>query len=131
MNRQTGRIEEATGKKAKNGTPYASVKIDGEHYTCLDDRLISELAEGKAVEYQWDQSGKFKKIVDLATVSCDPELSPNELRILRMSTLRSAFYLEIGIDLPLDEKADVTMHTARIFERHIRGCDITESGQHD
>jgi len=66
------------------------VKIDGEHYTCWDKRLISELVEGRGVDYEWDQSGKFKKIVDLDTVSCIPELSPNELRILRMSTLRSA-----------------------------------------
>jgi len=93
MNQDNGRIEDVARKKAKNGTPYASVRIDGENYTCWDDALISKLESGQDVDYQWEQSGKFKKIIDIEPVLDDLELSPKDLRILRMSALRSASYL--------------------------------------
>jgi len=108
-------------KKAKNGTPYASVRIDGENYTCWDDALISKLDTGQDVDYQWEQSGKFKKIIDIEPVFDDLELTPKDLRILRMSALRSASYLEIGLDVPLEEKLRTTLETSRAFERYILG----------
>ena len=121
MNQGKGRIEDVARKKAKNGTPYASVRIDGEQYTCWDDALISKIESGQAVDYQWEQSGKFKKIIDIEPVLDDLELSPKDLRILRMSALRSASYLEIGLDVPLEEKLRTTLETSRTFERYILG----------
>jgi len=72
MNQEKGRIEDVARKKAKNGTPYASVRIDGENYTCWDDALISKLDTGQDVDYQWEQSGKFKKIIDIEPVLDEP-----------------------------------------------------------
>jgi len=121
MNQDKGRIEDVARKKAKNGTPYASVRIDGENYTCWDDALISKLESGQDVDYQWEQSGKFKKIIDIEPVLDDLDLTPKDLRILRMSALRSASYLEIGLDVPLEEKLGTTLETSRAFERYILG----------
>jgi len=118
-------------KKAKNGTPYASVRIDGENYTCWDDALISKLESGQDVDYQWEQSGKFKKIIDIEPVLDDLELSPKDLRILRMSALRSASYLEIGLDVPLEEKLRTTLETSRAFEQYILGSRGASSSNRD
>ena len=52
MNQDKGRIEDVARRKAKNGTPYASVRIDGENYTCWDDALISKLESGQDADYQ-------------------------------------------------------------------------------
>ena len=131
MNQDKGRIEDVARKKAKNGTPYASVRIDGENYTCWDDALISKLESGQDVDYQWEQSGKFKKIIDIEPALDDLELSPKDLRILRMSALRSASYLEIGLDVPLEEKLRTTLETSRAFERYILGSRRASGSDRD
>ena len=131
MNQGKGRIEDVARKKAKNGTPYASVRIDGEQYTCWDDALISKIESGQAVDYQWEQSGKFKKIIDIEPALDDPDLTPKDLRILRMSALRSASYLEIGLDVPLEEKLRTTLETSRAFERYILGSRGSPSSDRD
>jgi len=131
MNQDNGRIEDVARKKAKNGTPYASVRIDGENYTCWDDALISKLETGQDVDYEWEQSGKFKKIIDIEPVLDDLDLTPKDLRILRMSALRSASYLEIGLDVPLEEKLRTTLETSRAFERYILGSRGASSSDGD
>jgi len=97
------------------------VGIAQQNCTCRDDALISRIESGQAVDDQWEQSGKFKKIIDIEPVLDDLELTPKSLRILRMSALRSASYLEIGLDVPLEEKLRTTLETSRAFERYILG----------
>jgi len=116
-----GKIKHITRKKVKNGTPYASVCIDGKHYTCWDTELIARVKPGRKVGYQWDQSSKFKKIVDIEPALDGPDLSPNKLRILRMSAPRLSSYLEISADLPLEGKTRTTLNVSRAFERYIVG----------
>jgi len=78
-----------------------------------------------------EQSGKFKKNIDIEPVLDDLELSPKDLRILRMSALRSASYLEIGLDVPLEEKLRTTLETSRAFERYILGSRGSPSSHRD
>lgn len=100
ISQEKGRIEDVARKKAENATPYASVRIDGEQYTCWEDALISKLESGQEVDYQREQSGKFKKIIDIEPALDNSHLSSKDLCVVRMSALRSASYLEIGLDLP-------------------------------
>ena len=95
--------------------------VDSRGFTWRDTALISKLDTGQDVDYQWEQSGKFKKIIDIEPVLDDLDLTPKDLRILRMSALRSASYLEIGLDVPLEEKLRTTLETSRAFERYILG----------
>jgi len=43
-----------------------------------------------------------------------------------MSALRSASYLENGLNIPLEEKLRTTLETSRAFERYILPTNLTE-----
>jgi hypothetical protein len=83
------------------------------------DRVASELVSD--VDVRCVQFSKLKKIIDIEPVRDTPDLTPKDLRVLRMSVLRSASCPEIGLDLPLEERLRTTLETSRAFERYILG----------
>ena len=124
-----GTIEKIWENKTKNGQKYQVVSIDGRKYSLWDAKASEGLAEGAAVEYKWRQSGNYRHITDIEPVPYEPNesngLGLRDQRILKMSCLKSASAILASLDVPAEEKIDMTLSTARKFEKYITGpcCD--------
>ena len=115
-----GRIDSVEKKKAKDGAPYLSLKIDGQHYTCWDEELFSGLKEGNLVQYRWRPSGRFKRITELKVIQDSPKPGANEQSLMRkMSALRSAALLHAHDNRHPYQKRLNTLLTALSFELYL------------
>ena len=122
-----GVIDKIWENKTDDGKPYLVVRIGENKYSVWDKKYMEGLNEGAAVEYEFTQSGKFKKITDMRRIELElgfapPERKPrdrNGQEIVRMSCIRSAAALVADFGAPLEEKADITLGLARRFEKYV------------
>jgi len=111
-------------RKEKSGKKYALLEIDGDLYSCWDEKLLYGLHEG-SVDYDWRQSGNFKKITDIKNPS-GPEIENKDARIVRMSCLRTAGEIISGERLDLKLKIEKVLDTSKIFEKYVVTGEIPE-----
>ena len=120
-----GTIEKIWENQAKNGQKYQVVSIDGRKYSLWNAKASEGLAEGAVVEYKWRQSGNYRHITDIEPVPDGPYesngLELRDQRILKMSCLKSASTILANLEAPAEEKIDITISTARKFEKYITG----------
>jgi hypothetical protein len=114
--------------KERNGKPYWILKIEGNNYTVWDRKYIEGIKKGSLVAYEFKQSGNYRHITSLKPL--EGSLAPysqEELRIIRMSCLRSAVNLTSEMGLEYKDKVEATIHLAKQFEKYVLGdLDIKE-----
>jgi len=111
--------------ESKNGQQYLTVQIDGERYSVWDDKYFDQLHQGAEIEYQFGQSGNFRNITEVATLTesknNDVPLYQNgrDRQITRLSCLKSAAQILAPAQVDPDAKRDLVIDTARVFERYV------------
>lgn len=126
-----GTIEQVWENESRKGQKYLTVQVGGERYTVWDDKYFDTLQEGVTVDYDFRQSGKFKNMTDIEPVDGNgnglPQYQPNgkARQIARMSCLKSASEILAPVQLDPDAKKDLTIETARFFERYVFEGDVT------
>ena len=120
-----GTIEQVWENESKKGQKYLTVQVGGERYSVWDDKYFDALQEGVTVDYDFRQSGNFKNMTDIEPVGGNgnglPQYQPNgkARQIARMSCLKSASEILAPVQLDPDAKKDLTIETARFFERYV------------
>ena len=120
-----GIIEQVWENSSKKGQKYLTVQVGGERYSVWDDKYFDALQEGITIDYDFRQSGNFKNMTDIQTVDGNgngrPQYAPNgkDRQIARMSCLKSASEILAPVQLDPDAKKDLTIETARFFERYV------------
>ncbi len=118
-----GIIEQIWENESKNGQQYLTVQIDGERYSVWDDKHFDQLQEGAEIEYEFRQSGNFKNITEVSslTPNHEPPLYHNDRdrQITRLSCLKSAAQILAPAQVDPDAKRDLVIDTARVFERYV------------
>lgn len=130
-----GHVERIWENQSSKG-PYWVLKIDGERYTVWDPILLEGVEEGRQVAYEYKQSGNYRNISALSVVpssdgrgsadssgSMAPYANDRELRIVRMSALRSAAQLLYNTEMDWNEKVNTALDAARQFESYVMGED--------
>ena len=110
---------------------YLTVQIDGERYSVWDADYFGRFEQGVEVEYDFRQSGNFKNITEVngLTESHGTEDQPmyhnnRDLRITRLSCLKSAAGIIAPARMEPDAKRDLVIDTARVFERYVGEDDL-------
>lgn len=128
-----GTVEKIWPNKTKDGKKYWVLSIGGENYSVWDKKIVEGLQEGDAVEYEWAQSGDFKKVTDLKRIEIEPSFEKEkkqnyrDRQILRLSCIKSAAALVSGFDAHPNEKSEITIGIARKFEEYVREVEKEES----
>ena len=120
-----GTIEQVWENESRKGQKYLTVQVGGERYSVWDDKYFDVLREGVTIDYDFRQSGNFKNMTDIEPVNGNGSGSrsylPNtkDRQIARMSCLKSASEILAPVQLDPDKKKDLTIDTARFFERYV------------
>ncbi len=75
-----GIVDKVWENKTDDGKVYLVVRIRQNKYSVWDKKHMEDLNEGAAVEYEYTQSGKFKKITDMKKIELEPGFDPLERR---------------------------------------------------
>ena len=120
-----GKIERIWENQTKNGEKYWVLSISGKNYSVWDSSVIEGLSEGAEVEYEFKRSGKYNKITDLKVIQ-EPAQSgqtqtqdTRELRIIRMSCLKSAVELISDYRSEPERKIGKALEISKRFERYV------------
>lgn len=123
-----GRVEKIWENQSNSGK-YWVLSIEGERYAVWDRKQMVGLRPGSLVDYDYRESGQYRNISRLNPVrssgSMDPYLEERELRIIRMSCLRSACQMTYNIDMNWEDKVKETLILARRFDRYVLGTEKT------
>jgi hypothetical protein len=128
-----GRIQKILEKRDKG---YWLVNIDGQSYSVWDPKYLTDLKTGDGVEYEWKESGKFRNITNLKKLDLTPDPDNSQqpdrdLKIIRMSCLKSATCLLPHMPDEVTDRMDYVMSAARKFEEYVldrkEGKDLTSS----
>ncbi|RKY67595.1 MAG: hypothetical protein DRQ24_12660 [Candidatus Latescibacterota bacterium] len=118
-----GKIERIWENQTKDGEKYWVLSIDGKNYSVWDPAVLEGLSEGMEVEYEFRRSGKYNRITDLKKLDTSqqgPDVeNPRDLKIIRMSCLRSAVEVLSGYGSELEERIEKTLEVSRRFERYV------------
>lgn len=119
-----GSIDKIWENQTKDNKTFYVLEIGGDKYSVWDPKLVEGLDEGNTIDYQWKQSGNFKKITSLAKIEAEPDLDnyPTDRKsreIVRMSCLRSATELLGPVELEPDDKIEKALDMAKVFERYV------------
>ena len=120
-----GTIEQIWENSSRKGQKYLTVQVGGERYSVWDDKYFDTLQEGVTIDYDFRQSGNFKNMTDIQPINGNgngiPQYAPNgkDRQIARMSCLKSASEILAPVQLDPDTKKDLTIETARFFERYV------------
>ncbi len=130
-----GTIEQIWENESRKGQKYLTVQVGGERYTVWDDKYFDVLQEGVAIDYDFRQSGNFKNMTEIEPANGNGNSNSNGLQqyqpgkkdrqIARMSCLKSASEILAPVQLDPDAKKDLTIETARFFERYVFEGDAT------
>jgi hypothetical protein len=126
-----GTIEQVWENESRKGQKYLTVQVGGERYSVWDDKYFDILQEGVAIDYDFRQSGNFKNMTDIEPANGNgngfQQYQPNnkDRQIARMSCLKSASEILAPVQLDPDAKKDLTIETARFFERYVFEGDLT------
>ena len=124
-----GVIERVWENESRSGQKYLTVQVGSERYSVWDDKYFDMLQEGVTIDYDFRQSGNFKNMTDIEPADGNgnangnglPRYQPNgkDRQIARMSCLKSASEILAPVQLDPDAKKDLTIETARFFERYV------------
>jgi len=117
-----GKVNKIWENESKDGRKYWVLSIDGKRYSVWDEDYIKGLDEGSFVEYSCKKSGRYNNITDLKKINTDDSyLNRKDEQIIRMSCLKSASELLMGIEMEPDKKADIAIGIARKFQKYVKG----------
>ena len=120
-----GVIDKIWENRTKDGKKYHVLSIGGENYSVWDKRHMEGLQEGAVVDYDWTQSGDFRKVTGIRKLEMPTYLDSEDRidgrsqQIVRMSCIKSAAALVSGAEADPDEKGEITIGIARKFERYV------------
>jgi hypothetical protein len=130
-----GTIDRIWENESRSGQKYLTVQVGSERYSVWDDKYFDMLQEGVTIDYDFKQSGNFKNMTDIEPANGNgnglPQYQPNnkDRQIARMSCLKSASEILAPVQLDPDAKKDLTIDTARFFERYVfEGDTATDAG---
>jgi hypothetical protein len=136
-----GVIEQIWENETRNGKKYLTVRIDGERYSIWDKKNFDDLQEGKEIEYEFRQSGKYKHLTDVKPVGEEKgsaeqgELtyrpSNKDIHITRMSCLKSATEIVAPVYMDIESKQELVIELAKRFERYVFEDDLGALTQED
>ena len=134
-----GMIEQVWENESRKGQKYLTVQVGGERYSVWDDKYFSVLQEGATIDYDFRQSGNFKNMTDIEPANGNsnanglPRYQTNgkDRQIARMSCLKSASEILAPVQLDPDAKKDLTIETARFFERYVFEGEATADAESD
>ena len=117
-----GKIDKLWENGAKTGKKYVVLEVDGQRFSLWDESWLGKLSEGDAVEFEWKQAGDYRNITEIEVeqprAPYDPDM--RDRQITRMSCLKSASTILESLDMEPDQKIDLTLETARKFEKYVK-----------
>jgi len=124
-----GVIDKIWGNKTGAGKDYWVLTLGGERYSVWDSKYMRGIREGTTVEYDWAESGDFKKITGINILEggdIEPSVRPGykDQQIVRMACLKSASSLLSSLDAEPDQKGEVTLGLARKFEKYVMEPEV-------
>jgi len=132
-----GTIEQVWENESRNGQRYLTVQVNGERYSIWDSKYFDAIGEGATIDYEFKQSGNFRHMTDIEPVDGNgngfPPYQPNhkDRQIARMSCLKSASEILSPVQLDPDTKKELTIETARFFERYVFEGDVGTQSEHN
>lgn len=103
---EKGKIKKVLEKTTAANKPFKSVLIDDTWYSSFDANINKVLCEGEAIEFDYEENGKFKNLTKLAQSTTNSILPPvpekteeifiaqkapdKDLRITRLAVLNTA-----------------------------------------
>ena len=118
-----GLIDKLLEREDRKGRRYLVLEIGGERYSLWDEDMMDGLGEGRMIEYEWKQSGKYKNLTNVKAVPgyiSSRSSEERDMDMIRMSCLKSAASLLAPSDLPPEKKGGLTLELAKQFERYIK-----------
>lgn len=127
-----GRIDKIWENETKDKKKYHVLEIGEDRYSVWHTKLLNGIQEGDSINYEWKNSGNFKKITDLRKIDLEPVTEPyvrdrKSIDIIRMSCLRSASEILNGLPMDLDSKTGLALDIAKEFEKYVIGSEEGES----
>lgn len=122
-----GTIEQVWENESRRGRKYLTVQMNGERYSIWDSKYFDTIHEGATIDCQLKQSGDFRHLTDIQLADGNGNgngsstYQPNnkDRQIARMSCLKSASEILSPVQLDPDAKKQLTIDTARFFERYV------------
>ena len=134
-----GTIEGIVERTSRSGKRYWLVTIDSNRFYAWEPKYAKSFDSGQMVGYEWRDSGDYRSITSMEMVTDDgqeaepnyPPMDPRDMRIVRMSCLRSAAEVLQGYGRDDSEVDETVLDMAREFERYIleNGKDGDASGR--
>ncbi len=130
-----GILESIEENRSQRGETYWSLTISGRRYTVWNEQLTKDLQPGNQLQFSFQQSGQYRKIVELQKISTqNRSLNPwlhqqdeRTRRIARMSCLKTAAQIVEGTRLSNMKRAELVLQIARLFEKHILDDQVKSS----
>lgn len=135
MNNVQGTVSRIWHNHRPDGSEYWVLSINGQRYSTWDRNLIVGVQKGDLVEFAFADSGRYLSLTGLRRVSGPGfttadrlEASPEALRKVRMSCLRTAAELVSGCNMMPDQKVSLAVSVAERLEKHVlRTTDLLAS----
>jgi len=125
-----GTIEGIVERTSRSGRRYWLVTIDGDRFYAWEPNHARPFSSGEMVEYEWKESSKgYRSIANMERIVDDsdanepshPQIDRRDMRIVRMSCLRSAAEVLQSYGRDGVEVDETVLDMAREFERYILG----------
>ena len=120
-----GVLENVEENRSQRGDKYWTLIISGRRYTAWDADLLNGIQPGDQVQFAFQQSGQYRKILELRKSSAQNLgrwfhfQEDRSRRIARMSCLRTAAQVLEGKRPRNMKRAEAALHIARLFEEYI------------
>ena len=123
-----GTVDKLWRNQRPDGSEYWVLSIDGQRYSAFEPDLMRGIEAGHRVEFAFTQSRGHRNLTALKRLSPGPgdtstlpSPSPEALRIVRTSCLRTAAELLSGSTMLPEQKLLAAAKMAERLEEHVLG----------
>ena len=113
-----GTIEKIWENRNQKGETYWVLLINGQRFSLWDGSLLEGLKEGDRIDFLWKSAGRFKNITKITKLSNG---NNKQIRIIRMSCIRSAAELVSDAAINQGEKAELITRLEKQLESYVLG----------
>jgi len=121
-----GTVDKIWHNQRADGSEYWVLSIDGQRYSTWDKNMIAHIREGDPVEFTFTDSGRYRNLTALKQLSGEPFIttdrmapSPESLRTVKMSCLRTAAEMLKGTTLLPEQKVSLAINMAQMLESYV------------
>jgi len=121
-----GTVDKIWHNHRADGSEYWVLSIDGQRYSTWDKNMVADIQEGYTVEFAFTDSGRYRNLTALKRLSGEPFItadriapSPESLRTVKMSCLRTAAEMLKDTTLLPEQKVSLAINMAERLENYV------------